>query len=303
MSVQLPEGVTSRTVDLDGPVHYFDFGGNPDGPLVVAVHGLGGAAWNWAAVAPYLTPHVRLIAPDLAGHGRTPAAGRRTTVPANRLLLDRFVRKVAGEPVVLMGNSMGGAISLLEGAAASDIVSGLVLVDPALPRPLLSKVDLRVGAGFALMALPGLGEAALSRRRQRVSPRQQVKETLALCCVDSSRIPPEVVELGIQLAGERAGDEYGATDFLMAARSVVKLLTRPRRFVAAMQAVSAPVLLIHGDQDRLVLFTAAERIARTHSKWRFVPARGVGHVPQLEVPEWTADTVLSWLRDESLLAA
>src|SRR5205814_4287187 len=110
MSVQLPVGVGSGTVDLGGPTHYFDFGGNAAGPTIVCVHGLGGAAWNWAALAPLLTPHSRVVALDLAGHGRTPAAGRRTTVPANRRLLDRFVREVVGERVVLIGNSMGGAI-------------------------------------------------------------------------------------------------------------------------------------------------------------------------------------------------
>src|SRR3954452_8219999 len=117
MTVHLPDTIRSATVDLDGPTHYFDFGGNPEGPLVVGVHGLGGAAWNWAAVAPFLTPHMRLMALDLAGHGRTPAAGRRTTVPANRRLLERFLSVMTDEPVVLMGNSMGGAISLLQAAA------------------------------------------------------------------------------------------------------------------------------------------------------------------------------------------
>ena len=67
----------------------------------------------------------------------SPAAGRSTTVGANRRLLDRFINEVAGEPVVLVGNSMGGMISILEAAASPDQVRGAVLVDPALPRPLL----------------------------------------------------------------------------------------------------------------------------------------------------------------------
>lgn len=295
MSVRLPEAVESRTVDLGGPTHYFDFGGSPDGPLLVCVHGLGGAAWNWAALAPYLVPHCRVLALDLAGHGRTPAAGRRTTVSANRRLLDRFVEEVAGEPVVLVGNSMGGAISLLEAARSPEAVLGLALIDPALPRPALAPIDPTVAATFAVMSIPGLGEAMLTRRRRRLGAEQQVRETLALCCVDSSRIPAEVVALGVALSEERAGHRYAARDFLAAARSLVRLLGGPRTLRSAMRDVRAPVLLVHGEHDRLVSLRVAEAVAADHPAWRLEVARGVGHVPQLEVPEWTATAILEWL--------
>jgi pimeloyl-ACP methyl ester carboxylesterase len=303
MSVQIPAGVESRTVDLDGPTHYFDFGGNPDGPLLVGVHGLGGAAWNWAAVAPLLTEQARFIAVDLAGHGRTPAGERRTTVPANRRLLDRFLRKVASEPVVLVGNSMGGAISLLEAAAAPELVRGLVLVDPALPAPLKSRVDPVVAARFALVMIPGLGEAAIARRRRRLTAEQQVHETLTLCCVDRKRIPADVVQLGIALTEERYADEYGPRDFLVAARSVIKLLTRRRRITEAMRSVTAPVLLIHGDSDRLVKLETARAVAAMHPAWQLAVATDTGHVPQLEAPDWTAETIRRWLAESELTSA
>jgi pimeloyl-ACP methyl ester carboxylesterase len=176
-------------------------------------------------------------------------------------------------------------------------------VDPALPRPLLSRVDPRVAANFALMALPGLGEAALSRRRRRRTPEQQVHETLALCCVDPGRIPPDVLALGIALANERAGNEFAAADLLVAARSVVKLLARPRRFNDAMRAVRAPVLLIHGDRDRLVPIRVAQSVATANPTWRFEVAKDIGHVPQLEAPEWTATVVLDWLRSTVMASA
>ena len=44
----------SRIVDLDGPVHYVDFGGLETGPAVVLVHGLGGSHLNWDLLAPLL---------------------------------------------------------------------------------------------------------------------------------------------------------------------------------------------------------------------------------------------------------
>ena len=93
-----PPGGISRWTDIGGPVHYLDFGGPADGPVIVCVHGLGGAAVNWMALAPLLTASCRLLAPDLAGHGLTRAGGRGTGVAANRALLHQFMASVAPGP-------------------------------------------------------------------------------------------------------------------------------------------------------------------------------------------------------------
>ena len=111
-------GGESRWTDIGGPVHYLDYGGPADAPVIVAVHGLEGSAVNWSALAPLLTDRYRVLAPDLAGHGFTRSAGRGVNVASNRALLGRFIQEVAGSPVILMGNSMGGMISLSEAAAA-----------------------------------------------------------------------------------------------------------------------------------------------------------------------------------------
>ena len=55
---------------------------------------------------------------------------------ANRALLHRFIESVpaaAKKPVILMGNSMGGMICVLEASAAPETVAALILVDSALP--------------------------------------------------------------------------------------------------------------------------------------------------------------------------
>src|ERR1700727_675723 len=99
-------------------------------PPMVLVHGLGGSHLNWVAIAPALAAERRVLALDLAGFGLTPAAGRSATVQSNARLLARFVRDIAGSPAVLVGNSMGGMISILHAGADPETVAGLVLVDP-----------------------------------------------------------------------------------------------------------------------------------------------------------------------------
>ncbi|HTW19422.1 MAG TPA: alpha/beta hydrolase [Mycobacteriales bacterium] len=290
-----------HVVDLGGPTHYVDFGGPEHGPLIVAVHGLGGSAWNWLAVAPLLTERCRVVAIDLAGHGLSPAAGRPTSVPANRALLDRYIREVLGEPVVLMGNSMGGLITLLESAAAPDLVTGAVLVNPALPRPLLSRLDPRVALQFAVVAVPGLGEAALARRRRHRSVAMQIWDTLKLCTVDIARVPPAVIEAGIAATESRRAADFPPIDLVRAGRSVMRMLSRPQALRRTFGRVSAPVLLLHGDRDRLVSIALARAAALEFPAWRFEVAEDIGHVAMLEAPEWTASTVLDWMEHDAKL--
>jgi len=56
-----------------------------------------------------------------------------------------------------------------------------------------------------------------------------------------------------------------------------------------------PVLMVQGDADRLVSVAAARDIARRHPEWRYLELSGVGHVPQLQVPDQLAMAVLAWL--------
>ncbi|MGH2725225.1 MAG: alpha/beta fold hydrolase [Actinomycetota bacterium] len=84
---------------------------------MVLMHGLGGSHLNWMRLGPRLAERARVYAPDMAGFGRTPPAARSTSVWANQRLLDRFLEVVTGAPAILVGNSMGGMISILEAAA------------------------------------------------------------------------------------------------------------------------------------------------------------------------------------------
>ena len=99
-----------RTADLGGSFAWVDHGGPRDAPVVVAVHGLGGSHANWHDLAPLLTREHRVLAVDLAGHGRTPRAGRSASVRANCELLGRFLDEQVDRPAVLLGNTMGAAI-------------------------------------------------------------------------------------------------------------------------------------------------------------------------------------------------
>jgi pimeloyl-ACP methyl ester carboxylesterase len=295
-------GATSRWADLGGPVHYADFGGPGTGadggpvPRIVLVHGLGGSHLDWMLVGAQLARHARVLAPDLVGFGLTPVAGRKASVRVNAALLERFVREVAGAPVVLVGNSMGGMISLLTAATHPDAVTGVVGVDAVVPLIPSARVDAIVATGFGVLAVPGLGEKALARH-QRATPTALVRGVLNLVCVDPSRVPATLVDAFVRQREQRSGGDGLERAYLQATRSLIGVLGRPRWYRGRLASITAPVMLLTGDRDRLVPHGGAQKLAARHPEWKLVTYPGVGHVPQIEVPGDVVRTVLEWLAE------
>lgn len=298
-----PWGGTGWMSDLGGPVHWVDYGGpDPDtsqGLPVVMVHGLGGSHLNWVGLAPELSRHHHVYAVDQAGFGLTPGTPQSSTVQANAELVARFIREVVGSPVVLVGNSMGGMVSLLLAAAHPELVAGLVLVDPSLPVPRV-RPDLAVSATFLVYATPFLGERYLALLTSRRTDRQRVQGVVDLCFADPSRADAEVVDAGVVLAAHRREVPGQEAAFLGAARSLMRVLANPRRYHSLMRGIDRPVLLVHGDRDRLVSIAAARAVAAQNPDWETHFLRGVGHTPQLEAPDQVLAGVTPWLAAHDL---
>ena len=297
-----PWGARGYVTDLDGPVHWVEFGESPgsgpgqDEPPIVFVHGLGGSHLNWCLIGPRLAADRRAVALDLHGFGLTPGARHTSTVQRNARLLDRFVREVTGTPVILAGNSMGGLISILQTTAAPDTVQGLVLIDPALPLPRRAP-DRQVVGQFLLYALPGLGEIYVGTALARTPPQLAVQRVVDLCFADPSRADPAMLTASIALAAERQSQPGRARDqaFLAASRSLMRVVGRRRLYWEMMASVRVPVLLIGGEADRLVPVASMRQAAARNPRWETVILPGVGHTPQLEVPDVVTDTLRDWL--------
>jgi pimeloyl-ACP methyl ester carboxylesterase len=290
-----PWGGASQTADLGGPVHWVDFGGPEGAPPIVLVHGLGGSHLNWTRVARPLTERNRVVALDLPGFGFSPAAGRRTSIEANAKVLDRFIDEIIGGPVILMGNSMGGAIAILVSAASPHAVTAVVLVDPALPRP-VEVPDPQVAAQFLMYAIPGVGEAFMDISRRSRTDRELVQRVINLCFADPRRSDPDLMDAATELvAYRRLHMPKQDAAFLQAARSIVRAGLRPRQFKNTMRSLPQRVLLIHGDKDRLVPIAAARIAAAANPQWDTEFLQDVGHTPQLEHPDAVIRSVQRWL--------
>jgi pimeloyl-ACP methyl ester carboxylesterase len=191
---------------------------------------------------------------------------------------------------------MGGLISILQTSAAPEMVRGLVLLDPALPMPLRAP-DRQVGSQFLLYALPGVGELYLRRVLSRRPPQVAVQQVVELCFADPSRADPVMMTASIALAAERMDHPAGAGPeaFLAASRSLMRVVGPRRRYWEMMASVQVPVLFIGGDADRLVPVASMRQAAARNPRWETVILPGVGHTPQLEVPDKVTGTIQDWL--------
>ena len=121
-------------------IHFLDWGGPPatTDPGVLLVHGLGGSAWGWTAVARRLRGELRVVAADLRGHGLSDAP----TDPYDPDTLASDLVAVAegaglvdgpGGPgerrLILAGHGYGGMVAAWAAAELADRCAGLVLVD------------------------------------------------------------------------------------------------------------------------------------------------------------------------------
>jgi pimeloyl-ACP methyl ester carboxylesterase len=194
---------------------------------------------------------------------------------------------------------MGGLISILETAAHPENIKGVVLIDPALPLP-VQKPDWQVSGQFLLYALPGLGESVVARLTARTPPEAAVDQVVRLCFADPSRADSEMIKAEIAIATRRhpatpAQASARARVFLAAARSLLRVLARRGNLQKMMAGIDVPVLLIGGEDDRLVPVAAIRQAAARNPRWESLFLAGVGHVPMLEVPDLTTAAIRDWL--------
>ncbi len=197
---------------------------------------------------------------------------------------------------------MGGLLSMLLVDTRPDLVAGLVLVDPALPVGPTTRPDPLVTLMFGAYAVPAVARLFTSRPRGPLSAEAQTMAVLRLCCVDITRVPKEVLQQHLQFARERRDYSDVDAELVVAGRSLVLVMARRHWLYELMGRISVPVLLIHGSQDRLVPLKAARAVARRNPLWRFEIAEDVGHVPQLEAPEWTIAQIQDWMASEGVIA-
>lgn len=271
--VMLPDGASAHIRDE----------GNPEGPVLVLVHGSNASLHTWEPWVEELGGSYRIISMDLPGHGLT---GRVPGDDYTREGMTAFVHEVLKTLHVrrfaIAGNSMGGGIAALYTLEYPESVSALILVDAAgIP---VQRDDDDVPLAFRVANMP-----VVSNVMRYVLPRSLVEEGVRKVFFDQSKVTDEMVARCFDLTLHEGN--RGATQMRFASYAS----RNEEAFADRLGEIEVPVLVLWGDQDGLIPVSAAHEFQKRIPQAELVIFENVGHVPMEEIPEASAAAVRSFL--------
>jgi 2-hydroxymuconate-semialdehyde hydrolase len=219
-------GVSTAVIDTGMPV-------GAAAPPVLLLHGSGPgvtATANWRPIIPALSASRRVVAPDQLGFGGTATGERRTYGRAAWTGHALALLDTLGIGTVdIIGNSMGGAIALSIAAARPQAVRRLVLM----------------GSMGVAMALP----QGLNAVWGYTPGIEQMRRVIDLFAHNRDLTTDELVELRYRASLDPPVRDSWAAMFPPPRQRWVDDLALSG---AELASIGAPVLLVHGRDDRVV---------------------------------------------------
>jgi len=238
-------------------------GGN--GPAVLLLHGAGEQAGTWSKVVPHLVGKYRVLAPDMPGHGDSePTEGPLDIEMMFTAVNEMLDAILPGEPVTIVGNSLGAWVAMLIAVRQTKKVSSLVLVNG--------------GAIRGDYKGPGLIPNNMAEARAVM---------IVLMGPKGKTIPDFILKDVIREA------HRGPLARLMANPSGmgVSLLD------GKLSEVKVPVNLLWGKLDRMFNLSYANRMMDGLPAARISILEDCGHVPQRQCPGHFTQTLLKILKE------
>ena len=271
----------SRWMDLPGGlhVHYRDEG-RRDRPALVLVHGFADSTATWNGWIERLGGDYRIISLDLPGHGLTRAPpGYLAGSAAYADLVALVTSKLGVERFAIAGNSMGGGVAWTLALRHPERLTALVLVDAAgwPERGATGKTPL----AFQLLRTPW-GRQMLSQ----IDLKPVIAEGMKKAFYDPAKADPALITRFADLS--RAPDH---------AAIIMGMQSTPRTpaTAAALATIHVPTLVMHGEADNLIPVEHGRRFAAAIPGAKLIIYPRVGHTPQMEIPERSADDLKAFL--------
>lgn len=220
------------------------------GKPIVFVHGAceNSSFWNHQRI---LSDRYKIVTVDLPGHGKSSPLCREIEVKTYSDIVSEFLVRTCDEKPVLVGHSMGGAITLLNAIEHPGSLRGVVLVC----------------TGAKLGVLPSIREGLRSRFEETVKsvvgPRQfSSKTNLEIIRF----VTNEILKCN---SGIAAGDYEACNGFDVRQK---------------LQTIQIPVLIIAGEEDKMTPVTWSTYLKENIPRSKLVMMRDASHLPMLERP-------------------
>lgn len=263
----------SLFVDVQGiSVHYKEIGVGE--PVVIFLHGFAASSFSWHEVMNPLSKYGRMIAYDRPAFGLTDRPISENFQSENLYgtagqveMLYNLMDVLGVDKAVLVAHSAGGTVGMAFALKYPQRVSALVLVGPAVY--LYSPVPRWAGRFLNKKPARLFGQVLI--HPTRAFTRQMLRQTWH----DTSQITEETVE-GYKKPFLSKGWENGLWEFSIAPH-VKNLWKRSSE-------LKMPVLVIAGDDDRVIPTRHSRRLAEITPGAEFHLVKDCGHVPQEEKP-------------------
>ena len=270
-------GFVERSLVHRGAALRYLVGG--DGSPLVLVHGFGGAAWNFAALAPLLAPSHRLLIPHLPGHGASSALPAAVSLAAYADAVAAVCEAEQAASVDVVGHSLGGAVALRLAVRRPVLVRRLVLAAAAGISSSTRAAEL-VLSFFGVVRVGRLTARRADAIVRSPSLRRAVFGRFAVS--DASSLSPDAVH-GLLRGGALH------TDLLSAAGALVRGDPRPD-----LHRVTCPTLCLWGARDLQVpVDDAFEYARRLRAPLRVIA--DCGHLLVAERPDACAHAIEAFL--------
>ena len=261
-------GVPARKVETPaGPIHVYDAKGTGSLPTIVLVHGFSASGVGFVPIMMRLRAHAkRVLIPDLPGHGLSGDPSVNLTLDALFDATTAGLDELLGDDdYLLVGNSLGGLVSLAHAAKRPQSCRGIVLLSPA-------------GAVSSRDEWDDLMSAfAMKTRREALHFTARVYHRVPFIArVLAHELPKNLQRRGVQ-------------DLL---RSFTPDRAIPE---GALAELKMPIFLAWGMSERL--------LPDSHLAWwkKHLPAQAVverpegwGHCPHMDQPDQVVDRIVSF---------
>lgn len=263
-------------------------------PPFLFLHGFGSALTQWQENLVPLSQFRAVYALDLIGFGASEKAIAPYAVGFWVEQIYDFWRTFIGQPIVLVGHSLGALVALTAAVTYPEMVQRLVMITlPAARQELLSGwLQSTVGEIESFFTTPLLIKPLFHLIRRPAI----VRSILRAIYVRKERVTAELVESFVMPGRDRGAAQ--AFSRLSKARTSNGFSLKTKDLLPK---VSVPILLLWGEQDRVIPLKWGRQLPLLHPDLKLVEIADAGHCLYDECAERVNAEILTWLEPNSAL--
>lgn len=266
--------------EYEGQNLYYEFSRNTLAEeCIVFIHGIGASSFSFRFMDDYFKDSYSILKLDLLGFGKSSKDPKIDLSAAfHAKVINALIEDLKIKKPILVGSSMGGAISLYLAKFYPNSFSKVIAMTPA--------IALKRLRFFHLATFQGLAKGIGTRLVNREFIRRQLNNVMN----DKSKITEEVID--------RYYEPYHQDVDAMLCLLHSAQLMKDQNSWNELKEVSAKVLLLWGENDKVTPIRHKFRFHKHFPDWQIKVHPEAGHHIHEDDPEWVAQSILKFIKSQ-----